>query len=181
VTREQRRLEDEVASLQAKADGEQVRLYSGTVSAPRELQSIQEEIDGLVRRRRGLEDELLEIMEQAEPLLADRERLEAEQGAETAAADEARQLLAAAEAVVDAELDGVAADRHQLVAKVSPELLKTYEGLRARLGGIGVARLEGNRCTGCHLTIPATELDAVRHAAPGAVVIHEECGRILVR
>jgi predicted nucleic acid-binding Zn-ribbon protein len=31
------------------------------------------------------------------------------------------------------------------------------------------------------LSLPATEVDAIRHAAPDAIVTHEECGRILVR
>ena len=44
------------------------RLYSGTVSSPRELQAMQADIDMLHRRRSDLEDEELEVMEQREAL-----------------------------------------------------------------------------------------------------------------
>ena len=35
----------------------------------------------------------------------------------------------------------------------TPRLLERYERLRARLGGVAVARLEGSRCGGCHLDL----------------------------
>jgi predicted nucleic acid-binding Zn-ribbon protein len=92
-----------------------------------------------------------------------------------------RATLAEAETAVDAELVNAGAQREAIVGDLSGELLATYEKLRARLGGVAVARLEGSQCLGCHLSLPATEIDAIRHAAPDAVVTHEECGRILVR
>jgi predicted nucleic acid-binding Zn-ribbon protein len=43
-----------------------------------------------------------------------------------------------------------------------------------------VARLAGARCGGCHLTLPATELDGIRRAPPDTVSRCEQCNRILV-
>jgi predicted nucleic acid-binding Zn-ribbon protein len=64
---------------------------------------------------------------------------------------------------------------------VPAELLAEYERLRKALGGIGVARLNGNRCEGCHLTLSAMDVDRIRHE-PDDVLIHcEECGRLLLR
>ena len=73
------------------------------------------------------------------------------------------------------------AARAAVANDVPADLTKTYEQLRARLGGIGAARLDGNRCSGCHLTLPATELDRIRHADANALFYCEQCGRILVR
>jgi predicted nucleic acid-binding Zn-ribbon protein len=56
-----------------------------------------------------------------------------------------------------------------------------YERLRAKLDGVAVARLEGDLCLGCHVSLPAMEVDAIRHAPPDVVAVHEDCGRILVR
>jgi predicted nucleic acid-binding Zn-ribbon protein len=61
------------------------------------------------------------------------------------------------------------------------DLAATYERLRSQLGGIGAAKLVGSSCGGCHLALPATELDRIRHAAPDALVYCDQCGRILVR
>ena len=56
----------------------------------------------------------------------------------------------------------------------------TYERQRARLEGVAVARLVGGRCDGCHLTLPAVELDRIRHESAGTLEYCEQCGRILV-
>ena len=181
LERSQKRIEDEVATLEAKGEAENKRLYSGTVTSPRELQAMQEEIDGLARRQRELEDDVLEIMEAAEPLREEIDRLESIREDRESEAARLGEVIAAAEAEIDGELAGVVGEREQLASGIAPELLATYERLRDRLGGIGVARLEGGQCMGCHLSLPATEVDAIRHAAPGAVMFHEECGRILVR
>jgi uncharacterized protein len=180
LARSAKRLEDEVASLEAKASDVDRRLYSGNVNAPRELQAMQDDIASLRRRVRQLEDELLEVMEQAEPVGEEEGRLVEQRTALEAEA--ARQAAAAegSEAEIDAEIATVGGRRAELVVGVPPDLLAEYERLRARLGGEGVARLDGNRCTGCHLTLPAKEVEAVRRAPSGSVPHHEECGRILV-
>lgn len=181
LDRSQRRLEDEVAMVSTKAAEIDRKLYGGTVSAPRELQTMQDEIASLKRRQSGLEDQLLEVMELSEPVGVDIERLEGERAAADAEAERLRTAIAGAEAEIDAEIDAVTRRRAEIAAGVPESLLRTYDGLRPRLGGIAVARLEGNRCTGCHLSLPATEIDTIRRSPADAVVRHEECGRILVR
>jgi predicted nucleic acid-binding Zn-ribbon protein len=181
LERSQRRLEDEVASLVDKQAQEGTKLYSGLVTSPRELQAMQDEIETLARRQGMLEDELLEIMEQAEPVQGELQALDRHRGEIAFEIERTLGALAEAERVVDAELAEVDAAREVVAAELPDELLATYEKLRARLGGVAVARLEGSQCLGCHLSLPATEVDAIRHAAPDAVVTHEECGRILVR
>jgi predicted nucleic acid-binding Zn-ribbon protein len=181
LRRSQKRLEDEIATVEEKASAENLKLYSGSITAARELQALQEEIEGLGKRQRVLEDELLELMEAAEPVQAELDGLAARRAEHERAAEAAREALAAAEAVLDAELDGVLVERAELAATMQPDVLARYDGLRSKLGGVAVARLEGNLCLGCHLTLPSTEVDAIRHAAPDALVLHEECGRILVR
>ena len=55
-----------------------------------------------------------------------------------------------------------------------------YDRLRARLGGVAVARLEGSRCGGCHLDLSAGELDQVRATGAGELADCPQCGRMLV-
>ncbi len=181
LLRSQRRLEDEVASVEAKAAEVDRKLYGGTVTAPRELQDMQAEVESLRRRQSSLEDELIEVMELAEPVGDQLARMGADRERLTSEVEEQRRALTAAEAEVDAELAGVEVERAGVAAEVPADLLATYDRLRTRLDGVAVARLEGSRCLGCHLTLPATELDQIRRQDAGAVVTHEECGRILVR
>lgn len=181
LQRTQRRLEDEVASIEAKAAETDKKLYSGSVSSPRDLQAMQAEVESLRRRAAGLEDDVLDVMEALEPVEAERSRLEERLEGVHADAAGVRHAIAEAESGIDAELQEVETAREQAAADLPAGLLDTYERLRGRLEGIAVARLDGAQCTGCHLALPATEVDAVRRAPADELVYHEECGRILVR
>ena len=63
---------------------------------------------------------------------------------------------------------------------VDSTLLSEYESLRAARGGVGVARLSGTQCGGCHLALSAVEVSRIRKLADGEVTHCEECGRLLV-
>jgi predicted nucleic acid-binding Zn-ribbon protein len=181
LARAQKRIEDEVAVVETKSASETKKLNSGTITAPREIQALSSEIDALGRRKRALEDDEIELMEQAEPLGADAERLAARQSEASAEAERLRGVIAEAEQTIDAEAATVGAERDAAAADVPGDLLARYEKLRAKLGGVAVARLEGDLCTGCHVRLPAVEYDVIKHSPPDAVLTHEDCGRILVR
>jgi len=181
LSRSQQRLEDEVALLTERAAQADKRLYSGTVSNPRELQALQDDIASLKRRISQLEDEELEIMELTEPVEAERAELDGERAALTAEGDRLRAELADAEAAIAAELAGVEAERETAAAGVPDELWPEYERLRAARGGVAIARLVGPSCQGCHLSLPAAEVDRIRHLPADEPVHCEECGRLLVR
>ena len=181
LARGQKRIEDDVAAIDAKTATETKKLNSGTITAPREIQALSEEINALGRRKRVLEDDELELMEQAEPLGADAERLAATREAAAADAERLTGVIAEQEAVIDAELATERAARDVAAAEVPADLVQRYEKLRAKLGGVAVARLEGDLCTGCHVRLPAMEVDVIRHSPADEVITHEDCGRILVR
>jgi predicted nucleic acid-binding Zn-ribbon protein len=179
--RSQQRLEDEIASMRERAAQADKQLYSGATNNPRELQALQDDIASIQRRISTLEDDELEVMEATEPVDAEHADL-AEQRAkldETMAG--LRAELAEAEAEIDAELAGVRAERETAVADVEADLLTEYDGLRKRLGGIAIARLNGSTCQGCHLGLSAVEVDRIRHLSLDERVTCEECGRLLVR
>ena len=156
------------------------RLYGGTVSASRDLQAMSEEVEHLKGRRATFEDQALEVMEELEPLDQVVEQLEQSLEQLEHDAVDAAAALAAAEGVVDAEIEAVTAQRAAVAEGVPAPLAETYEKLRAQLGGVGAARLAGKNCSGCHLTLPATELDRIKHASVDDLVFCDQCGRILV-
>jgi uncharacterized protein len=180
VSREQTRLEDEVEMVRSKAQTEEARAISGRVTSPKELTSIQEEVASLHRRQAALEDDLLERMERHETLDAElaelasrRERLTAEQAEVAKARD-------AALADIDRELEVQRSARKLLQPKVSEELLKLYEQIRARQGGIGAGALVGNTCQGCRTSLSRVDVNALRALPPERIKRCEHCRRILV-
>jgi predicted nucleic acid-binding Zn-ribbon protein len=181
VAAAQQKLEREVAALEAKKAHASAQPYGGSVVAHKDLEALQNEIDTLGRLMSEIEDRILEQMELAEPLderLAD---LAPRVDAARAELVKAENELTVAAGAVDDEVTAAEAERTAAAARVPEKLLGTYDALRGRLGGVGAARLDGARCTGCHLEIPAGELTEVRRAPADEVVYCPECGRILVR
>jgi predicted nucleic acid-binding Zn-ribbon protein len=155
-------------------------LYGGTVSASRELQAMAADLDGLKKRASELEDKVLALLEEREPLDEALSELDARLARLRELREAALAELVAAEKQVGEEVARLEAGRPALAAAVPADLLGTYERLRARLGGVAVARLVGGRCDGCHLSLPAVDLDRIRHQPEGQLENCEQCGRILV-
>lgn len=180
VAQRQKELESELAATDTRAEAVTRRLYSGEVSASRELQAMSADVDSLKERSSHLEDAILEVLDVLEPLEKQVTGLESGLATLHRERGAAASALGTAQAIVDTELSTVLSQRQELVKRIPEPLLGTYEKLRARLGGVAVARLVGNRCDGCHLTLPATQLDRIRHLPAGELVTCDQCGRILV-
>jgi predicted nucleic acid-binding Zn-ribbon protein len=172
--------EAELATTEERIAAIDKRLYSGAVSATKDLQAMTAEIDHLRERVSGMEDGILLLLDERAPLESALEQRRHELESVTAAHAEATIRLAEAEAEVERELKSLRARRHEAAASVPADLTATYERLRSRLGGIGVARVVGNHCYGCHLTLSAVEVDQLRHLPEGEIYTCEQCSRILV-
>ncbi len=59
-------------------------------------------------------------------------------------------------------------------------MVKEYERCRNQAQGVGVARLVGTTCQGCHLSIPATEVERIKKSAGDPLAYCDNCGAILV-
>ena len=174
-------LESEVADADSRISSIEARMFGGTVTSSRELESMAAEVEHLKSRRSGLEDDALEAMDAAETIRSERERAAESDSARATAIAEVEARLASAEAEVDSLINAEQAARAELAAGLAPELLDSYERIRAKLGGVGAARLEGDRCTGCHLSLPSGEVERLRHEPPDAIAYCDNCSRILVR
>ncbi len=177
----QKEAEDHASLVEDKATEVQRSLYDGSVTSHKELEALQAEHAMLKEHQAEHEDRALELMEQAEPVEEELAGITERVTAARAEVDRLGAALTVAEAELDAEIDGVVAQRQEAAAGVPDEVLRAYDGLRSKLGGVGAARLDGARCEGCHLTIPSAQLEEVRKAPPDAVVNCPECMRILVR
>ena len=179
--RDQQKLEDEIGTLNERANQHDKTLYSGTIGNPRELQSLQDEIASLKRRISQLEDREIEIMEQIEPLDAQLSTFAASRATLDERGGALRAQIAEEEVAIESQLGQVRGERDALVSSVAPELLDEYEELRKRSGGIAIARLVGGSCGGCHLSLSAVDIDRIKKLPPDAPAHCEECGRLLAR
>jgi hypothetical protein len=181
VLREERKLDDEVRTLEDKARAEETKMYSGTISSPKELQAMSADVAHLRKRARELEDEELAVLERREVLDAEVAKVEESMAAAVADIELFTAALRASEEEIEAELKVEQDARSTIVPGIPANVLSLYEQVRRSNRGMGAARLIGGNCQACHLALPATEVDRIRHMAPDAIARCEHCGAILVR
>lgn len=181
LERDQKRLEDEVGLLDERILHEEGRLYGGEVTAAKELQAFQQEIAGLKARRLAVEDSVLEVMEAAEPVDAELAVNRAEQDKLEKSIEALNAAVAQAQEEIDAETADTNTQRSEAASSIGVELLAEYDRLRSDPGRVAVARLVGPTCHGCHLVLPAMEVDRLKRLPADALIHCEECGCILVR
>lgn len=180
LARVQDELEGHVQALVSRIGAIEARLRSGAAGSYRDQEAMANESRSLDVQRRDYEDRELEIMEQLEPVEAELASVSGELARVEAERAEASAALAEAEAALAAERAEVLAARAPLATLLPADLAASYERLRAKLGGIGAAKLVDGTCTGCHLRLPSRERDEVVHAPAGTVFHCDQCGRILV-
>jgi predicted nucleic acid-binding Zn-ribbon protein len=178
---EQEKADQDVEQVRERTRRDQQLLDSGTIGDPKQLQSIQSELQSLARRQGDLEDVELEIMERVEGARAAVVQLT---GDRDAVAGDRAELAAQVDALlagITAERIAVEADREAIVQSIPADLLGLYDKIRADHGGVGAAPLHRGRCQGCRMELPPNEIEAIREAPADKVIRCEECRRILVR
>jgi hypothetical protein len=177
----QRLLEERIAAAAKRRHEIEQRMESGEVSASRDLQAMDHEVHHLSARQAQFEEEEIALLEEEEPFDS---LLEEHEAAASSLAAEAGRLNAAIEEA-EGEIRLSIAEEERLrtesASRLPDDLAARYEKLRGRLGGVGAARLVGDRCDGCHLTLPSVEFERIRHLAPGEFATCPQCDRILVR
>jgi uncharacterized protein len=172
-----RAAEQELADLAARIKSHNDRLYSGNVTSPRELGSLQQEIQHLRQVHNTQEDQVLEAMAAAETAQA----LVEEKSARYDAAEKTRQQEQAAHTEhllqAEAKLASVQQQRQSLAESCEPPLLQRYEQIRRIRGSKAVALAEGGTCQGCRVTLTASDLQHLRTNAD--LTTCSNCGRIL--
>ena len=181
ATAAQTKAEADLAPVRERLARDERTVDGGTLTDPKTLRSMIDEISHLKARISTLEDEELELMEAVETAQAEKTRIAAER---TAIEDEMRVLIAARDAAVSdlqADLADRRAVRAMLLAEIPGPLVDVYEKVRLRSGGLGAAALQGRRCTGCGLEANPSDYEKYLNAGADEVLRCEECDRILVR
>lgn len=173
-------LEREIAAIDTRIVTIDQRMRSLASGSFRDQEAMAAEVASLANRKRELEDAELEAMEALEPIDEELDQLGADD--QFLENDAAKKGVALSLAVGELEvsLRELRQQRPMLASLLSPPLLDEYERLRAKLGGIGAARVVRGACSGCNLSLSASEIDHLRHAPVGSVPHCEQCGRILV-
>ena len=172
-----RSLEMDLRTVNERLQSTGERLYSGRVTNPKELSSLQQDLEHSKRSHESLEDEALttmvlleeceEVLSQAADRLGDVEKAWQEQQA--AISQRIEQLQAKVLQLRD--------QRSSATGSLRAQDLALYEDLKLKKGGHAVALLEGGMCQGCRVSVSTSKAQLVRRGAE--LVMCTSCGRIL--
>jgi predicted nucleic acid-binding Zn-ribbon protein len=135
------------------------------------------EIERYENEIRKLEDEELELMEQADKLKAE---IEVEEKKAKATKESITRQMADLEEkskTLGGRQEELSKERAELAGKIDEDLLGRFERLFASKGDAAVVALEHEVCTGCHMKV--TTATAMQVKAGKEIVSCEQCGRIL--
>jgi predicted nucleic acid-binding Zn-ribbon protein len=173
--RQQQSLEWEIDDLTNKLAVAQKKLYGGSIKNPKELASLQHEVEGFKSTRGHLEDKALEVMEQVELTASSIATLNTAIKSLTAEWQSQQQQLSNNMEELKATQSDLKRKRQALSAGIDPETIEFYNTLKRRRGTT-VARVEQGICHGCRISLSTGELQQVRG---GRLVQCSNCGRIL--
>jgi predicted nucleic acid-binding Zn-ribbon protein len=172
-----RELEMDLEVVNGRITATEQRLYSGQVTNPKELASLQQDLLHSKRSRDEVEDEVLMAMERVDKgekgLSSATTKLEATESVWRKEQSRLAQEIERERAAVS-ELKQA---REELVAPLDARHLALYQELLRKKGGRAVARLNGSMCEGCRVTLPSSQAQQVRRAQE--LVTCPNCGRIL--
>jgi predicted nucleic acid-binding Zn-ribbon protein len=173
--KQQRDVEGQVEDLRTSIAQVNDKLYGGTTKNPKELVSLEKEVEIFKAKLREIEDKLLDLMAETETIQdkikSDGERLkklEAEWKQE-------QKALTQEQAKLEKRLSELSKKRQAVASEINPQTLELYDMVRLRKGQ-AVVKVEQGRCQGCRLTLSINELQRAR---AGALAQCSSCGRIL--
>jgi hypothetical protein len=142
-----------------------------------EFQAIGNEIQRYEKEISGIEDQELELMDQADKLKV--EVSAEEKKAATAKDSVSRQLIDLDEKAktLTARLEDLKKERESIASNIDEDLLDRFDRLFASKGDAAVVALEHDVCTGCHMKVTTATAFQVR--AGREIINCEQCGRIL--
>jgi predicted nucleic acid-binding Zn-ribbon protein len=178
VALELRRVEADVEVVETRITRDNERLQSS--SSVKDVAALEQELTALRKRLGDLEEIELTVMErheESQAAVADTTAQLAELAARVGDAVAAKD---AALAELAAERATAAAGREAIAATVPADLLALYEKQRARYG-TGASHLRGGVSQASGVKLLENEMQAIRAAAPDAVIMCASSEAILVR
>ncbi len=142
-----------------------------------EFQAMGHEIERYEKEIVQLEDQELELMEQADKLRAE---ISAQEKTAAAARDSVNRQLSDLDEkgkTLQWQLEELMRERENLADAIDEEVIERYQRLFASKGDAAVVAVEHGVCTGCHMKV--TTQTAVRAKSGSEIVSCEQCGRIL--
>lgn len=163
-----------IESKLKKIDSE---LYGGKVVNPREIETLEKEIEVLQAQRASTDERILELWELVPQAKAKEEEAKKAIDAKKSELAAYQKKVIAAKGQLEKAYKDRQAERAPAAAKVPAALLARYEATRQRTGGVGMAKItKTGSCGMCGTMLPEKLIERARE---GQMVACEGCRRFL--
>jgi len=139
--------------------------------------AFQNEIEFCEKEIRRLEDHILELMGESEPLDKNVKAAELALKEEKAQVEGEKQEARARTAADKTALGQIQQERAQIVTRMTPSVYSQYERIRKARHGVAIAEAVEGRCSACHMTIRLQFFQDLKKG--DRVMTCESCSRIL--
>jgi len=174
---QQRTAEWEINDLGEKTALIEKKLYGGSVKSPKELLSLQQELELFKGQRAAKEEELLSMMLNLEAAEQDLKQKNSELKTMDKEWQKKQKLLSKEQKEIEAALAKLQDTRDLFVGQADAESIKIYEETRRIKQGRAVATIEQGKCQGCRISLSIADLQKARSSQELAKC--SNCGRIL--
>ncbi|MBI4304341.1 MAG: hypothetical protein HY665_08420 [Chloroflexi bacterium] len=174
---QQRSIEAEIGELASKIAQLEKKLYGGSVTSPKELVSLQQDVDMLKGQRKAQDDKLLGLMLQVEASQQELKQKSAELAKLEQQWRQEQKQLQQEQSALEAEIATVQSQRDSAFQLVDPASARLYEDLRRMKQGRAAAKVVQGRCQGCRVSLSIADLQRARSSQGLAKC--SNCGRIL--
>ena len=167
----------EAEDLRGRATLLEAQLYSGEITNPRDLSSLELETGNVKAQIDQKEIGLVELAVRADDLRRAVGELEEQLETSRAEWELRRSELTSQAASLSAEKDALNNRRNEFAASIDQSEMGHYEHLRQSKGGTAVAKVERGLCQACRLSLPTQHLQRVKSGKQ--TVLCSSCGRML--
>jgi predicted nucleic acid-binding Zn-ribbon protein len=153
------------------------QLYGGSVVNPREVENLEKEVASLKRQRDVNDEKILGLWDVLPPAKEAAGKIESKIAEKQKQLAERKKAALIEKATLESEFERLTKLRPDAARGINPGLMKKYDGIRQRMGGVGMAETtRKNACGGCGTLLPERMVQSLKDEK---VVTCESCHRIL--
>lgn len=173
-----KRVEQDISAVNEKIEKEEKKLFSGTVTNPKELNALQHEIESFKKKNDGFETQELELLQELDSINEKLNNISERHAIILEDRNKKRQAYDETLTELEKELEALKVEARDVKSLIEPMLLFKYEELSEAKGGIGAAFYKEGTCSGCHIALPKEE--AAKFLEKKDIGRCSNCKRILI-
>lgn len=174
-----KRKELDLTEKSNKIDKHQEDLYGGKISDIKELKQIQKVIAKYKEEKDGIEEEILDLMEEMEDLDKFIYNIGEDLKGKEKEFKKCKEEIDLTMLVIEKNMNSLNIKKEEVLSKITDaHLLKEYELLRKEKGGKAIIEVDGSICPGCYLDLPSDVIYQLKKNRK--IMFCPNCSRILI-